>query len=409
MILNRTFLAFLVLFNINFVNAQVIFKNSQVMTNAFPLLTAMQTHSEIHQLISNSEKLKEIAEIQTQKIFEVRKGCEPLPRCIVDAVLLDENAITQIHKELRGIKNPKRILELATNTELTQGALNLYRSLPEEDQMGQAWVDSAKALNKTIRTYALSEKPLYPDIDASVWEPNSRLSTALLLDLISQPEFSKDNLFFSTSYKFVEYLLYLQDRENAGSYANLDINENLNAFKHLREIDWSSFPYASILVLGDGPTEYGMKVGFFGKLRLAEAVRLFKEGKAPVIIVSGGNVHPARTPFNEAVEMKNELVKRYGINEKSILIEPFARHTTTNFRNAARLMNRYNFPPEKTSLVTSSKFHIDYCLSEIFSKRQMDELGYLAIGWGKRISNTALEFVPSNLSLHKNSIDPLDP
>jgi hypothetical protein len=152
-----------------------------------------------------------------------------------------------------------------------------------------------------------------------------------------------------------------------------------------------------------------MRLGQFGKLRVMQAARMFKDKKAPFIVVSGGNVHPARTVMNEAVEMKRELMERYGISEKNIVIEPFARHTTTNFRNAVRLMNRYNFPLTKKALVTSSKTHIDYCLSEVFKTRLMNELGYLPIQWGQRNGLTELEFLPDLMSLHVDALDPLDP
>ena len=42
-------------------------------------------------------------------------------------------------------------------------------------------------------------------------------------------------------------------------------------------------------------------------------------------------------PANEAVLMRTELL-RLGVPEERILVEPCARHTTTNLRNAGRLM-----------------------------------------------------------------------
>ena len=37
---------------------------------------------------------------------------------------------------------------------------------------------------------------------------------------------------------------------------------------------------------------------------------MIREGKAPLIVVSGGYVHPVQKQFNEALEMKNDLISR---------------------------------------------------------------------------------------------------
>jgi len=64
------------------------------------------------------------------------------------------------------------------------------------------------------------------------------------------------------------------------------------------------------------------------------AARDLAAGVAGLIIPSGGAVHG---PANEAVLMRKELLE-LGVPEDRILIEPCARHTTTNLRNAGRLM-----------------------------------------------------------------------
>ena len=66
----------------------------------------------------------------------------------------------------------------------------------------------------------------------------------------------------------------------------------------------------------------------------AEAARDLERGLADCVIVSGGAVHG---PANEAVLMRAALLD-LGVSEDRILVEPCARHTTTNLRNAARLM-----------------------------------------------------------------------
>ncbi|HKC63227.1 MAG TPA: hypothetical protein VKB86_06290, partial [Pyrinomonadaceae bacterium] len=95
--------------------------------------------------------------------------------------------------------------------------------------------------------------------------------------------------------------------------------------------------------------------------------------------------------------------------ETSILIDPHARHTTTNFRNAARLAFRYGIPGNLNALVTSSEDHITSCLREEFRTRCINELGYFPIEFIKRISPVEAEFKPSVASLFFDANDPLDP
>lgn len=70
----------------------------------------------------------------------------------------------------------------------------------------------------------------------------------------------------------------------------------------------------------------------------ARAASDLARGLAGTIIVTGGAVHG---PANEAVLMRDALLAR-GVPEDRILVEPCARHTTTNLRNAARIMAAYD-------------------------------------------------------------------
>ena len=143
--------------------------------------------------------------------------------------------------------------------------------------------------------------------------------------------------------------------------------------------------------------------------RSDEAVKLFQEKKAPLIIFSGGYVHPAHTPYCEAIEMKKYVMQKYGIPEENILVEPQARHTTTNVRNAARIMFRDQMPTEKKGLITSSQSHIDYVIGDTFTKMFMDEIGFVPMRIFQRISPVAVEFIPLKDSLFVNSMETLDP
>jgi hypothetical protein len=81
---------------------------------------------------------------------------------------------------------------------------------------------------------------------------------------------------------------------------------------------------------------FGWRSGLHPKAvaRLEQARRDLEAGLAATAIVSGGAVHSAD---NEALLMREWLLAR-GIDRHRILVEPCARHTTTNLRNAGRMI-----------------------------------------------------------------------
>lgn len=145
------------------------------------------------------------------------------------------------------------------------------------------------------------------------------------------------------------------------------------------------------------------------KERCAMGAVLFREKKAPFIIVSGGYVHPFRTKYCEAQEMKIYLTDSLHIPEDAIMMEPHARHTTTNVRNANRIIYNQHIPASMPVLGVTSKSHIDYIVAKRFKSGCMKEMGYLPFEELKRISETEVEFYPSMLSLQINAVTPLDP
>jgi hypothetical protein len=51
--------------------------------------------------------------------------------------------------------------------------------------------------------------------------------------------------------------------------------------------------------------------------------------------------------------MKHDLIVRFGVPEEAIIVDPHARHTTTNMRNPARLMYRYGIPLDRKARVST--------------------------------------------------------
>ncbi|KAF5308674.1 hypothetical protein FQR65_LT18018 [Abscondita terminalis] len=144
-------------------------------------------------------------------------------------------------------------------------------------------------------------------------------------------------------------LLEINERWDAAQLEPLTKTENKEAFERIKKTDFSKYPYASLLILGAGPQIYGQKISPLGMLRSRQALRAYQKGLVPFIIVSGGRVHPFKTQYIEAVEMKRYMIDVLGIPSSAIIIDPFARHTTTNVRNAGRMIMDYGFPKDKWS------------------------------------------------------------
>lgn len=140
------------------------------------------------------------------------------------------------------------------------------------------------------------------------------------------------------------------------------------------------------------------------RLRVASAD--FRAGLAPLLLVSGGNVHPDGTPFNEALEMKRFLVAS-GVPASRVLVEPCARHSHTNLRNAGRLMLSLGL---SRALVVSSWDQSSYFgrpRISSFDARCLADLGYL-VGALSRIDDRRTLFLPSGRNFERGP-DPRDP
>jgi len=109
-------------------------------------------------------------------------------------------------------------------------------------------------------------------------------------------------------------------------------------------------------------------------IRLQIAVADYVSGKAPFIMVSGGNVWPEGTQCYEAIMMKNMLLSM-GVPEDKIIVDNKARHSTTNLRNAGRYMLSHGM---KKALITTSfaqDFYFSHPLISSFTFRSIAQMG----------------------------------
>ncbi len=281
----------------------------------------------------------------------------------------------------------------------------------KEPVLVSTWEGAAAGMNRIFDVYGLGAVPRYPAIDAvsfDVKSPNYARMLEVIRGVMSE-EPDGHPQFFHAPLRFALELLRANWRDEAGRFEPMELGENRAAFERAKTVEWSRYKYSAIVVPGSGTDRPGQAMSPWGKARVTLAARRYKAGLAPFLIVSGGNVHPAQTPYCEAIEMKKALMAEYGIPAEAILIEPHARHTTTNLRNAARLLWRYGFPWEKTALITTDQGQSAYIEAPAFGQRCRAEIGHLPYEGLKRISQFDLEFRPRLDALQTDPLEPLDP
>lgn len=353
----------------------------------FPVLSVIERTPEVARLVESDPTLTKLKK----------------PRLSEEEISAAADALRRLY----GVSQPVR--------EMTDGALRhghayiRYETKSGGEFLAAAWTDAAHGINNIIDVYGEGKAPRYPAIDAVSYDVKSEAYAHLLQTVTESLAEESAPLFFQPSLRYALHLLDLNHRDEAGRFEPMESGENAAAIRHLASIKWSSYPYSVIIVPGSGPDRLSWALSPWSKLRLELAVRRFRQGKAPLILVSGGYVHPNQTPYCEAMEMKKSLIADFGVPPEAIIVDPHARHTTTNLRNAARLMQRYRIPFDRTGLITTDSYHSSYIGGDEFAKRNLEELGYQPVKIGKRVSQFDLEFVPVLDSMQVDPMQPLDP
>ncbi|WP_339921338.1 YdcF family protein [uncultured Flavobacterium sp.] len=387
--------------------------SSVVQDKNFYLLTAIQNDKAVRQLLENNSVLKSIFNKQQQEIGSKLNSCKDSLSCLISGYQFKEIELKSIENELQLLmKSKKELQDFVKNNLRPSGKHENFKSYTDTELLLKAWQVCAQGMNRIMKVYGIGEAPQYAAIDSVSYDVKSKFykgSVFMWSDLLHNKKPKVNTLFFQESLDFSLSLLYMNHRDEVTRYEPLEEKENKKAIDHIKQINFNAFDYASILILGNGPENYQDRLSSIGKLNIQLGVLEYEAKKAPLIIVSGGHAHPFRAPYCEAIEMKKELMDVYHIPEENILIDPFARHTTTNLRNASRLMITYQVPIDKKSIVVTNVSHSDYVGSPNFNARCREELGYLPVIILKRLNSTAIEFMPKIESLHQNPIDPLDP
>ena len=402
--MNRFYVSIFFLLALPFaINAQ-----SYVQLKNYPFLTLLQNDKQAAKLIEKDTMLSRIR--ITQLANATDKLATQAPVAIVTSALkFSPSEIAAVKAAFSRLFPNGSAIELQLRNKLVAtGKYSLYEQKAGEALLATAWVLEAESINHTIAVYAEGLKPNYPAIDSIRFNVRKPADQQILLKQAKETiaDNSKQKLFFELSMNAALDYLDLNKRNDAGDYEPMAQKENKAAVKQIAKTDWKKYPYSYILVPGEGP-EDNASISPGGKLRCRLAAEQFQKGLAPFVMVSGGKVHPFGTPWCEAVEMKRFLIDSLHIPATAIIIEPHARHTTTNLRNAVRLMYFYKIPADKPAIALTDQMQSLYISN--LAPRCMKELGYVPYTLGKRLSSTMQEFMPVWTAMQVNGSEPLDP
>lgn len=339
-------------------------------------------------------------------------GCTPAPQCLADAWVWTDADIALVDERLRALARDTRLVKSLIAAHMRgSGRFARHGKLADADFLSAAWRDTAAGMNRVIAVYAKGMSPRYPKIDAIIFDiANPDFANVLQAQgVASAAKADRSDTLFDPPLRYAAGLLRMNERTEAAPFRPILGGENADAVSAVTATTWKDHPYPAMLVFGHGPEDAQSRTGVMGHIRLGIAAAMFKRGVAPFIVVSGGNVHPNRTPFNEAVEMKRLLIEQYGIPANRILMEPHARHTTTNLRNCARLLLAAGFPADRPSLIVSDHLTIKYIGSPLLAERSLEEMGVTPGKIAPGPDQFTVLFTPDPAAFHVEPLDPLDP
>ncbi|MES2277183.1 MAG: YdcF family protein [Bacteroidota bacterium] len=380
-----------------------------VQAKNYYLLTLLQQDKTVSaQLKSDAD----IAKLTQKKLADLSSSiidCKDAA-CFTNSVKFSDDEIKMVSDKLRQLYKPGSALAQLVNTKLIPSyTYSLYKNVSPTELLVKAWEQDAAGINYTISVYADGKKPNYPLIDSISFNTKNRRYQVLLYDtnaaLIGDVKNAK--LFFEPAMQAALLYLQMNERQDPASYEPMISTVNKAAADHIKTTNWGKYPYTVILIPGAGPDDPATALSAEGMLRCRLAAQEYRNGKAPYIMPSGGKVHPYKTKFCEAEEMKTYMVQVLHVPAAAIIMEPHARHTTTNMRNGVRLMYRYGIPTNKPGLVITDKSQTDGIIA--MAPRCEKELKYVPYKLGKHLSETEVEFYPVPEAMQINPYEPLDP
>ena len=385
--------------------------NNLVQDKDFYFLTLLEQLPKVHNLISSDQlfqqhllKIKSILQTAPDKFVDNCTSCNVAP------FLWTKEQNDAVGNEFISLfKKDKGALQILSKNMRASGYFVRYHSSNDLDLVKKAWEDASRNMNYIIKAYTTNKGMLYPYIDSSTFAVNGEQYRMLVKTTLMMLRHHSDsmNLFFQPALQLSLSLLFINYRNEAARFEPLD-STNAKAYLRIPHTDWKKYPYSLIMIPGEGP-ENDQSISPMGKYRCILGAEQYKKGMAPFIVVSGGFVHPFQTPYCEAFEMKQYLMENLGIPESAIIMEPHARHTTTNIRNTNRILYRNFIPADKQVLCTSTPGQISYILNKGFGDRCIEVMNYVPWRDMKQVDEFNLAYYPVEESLQMDASDPLDP
>lgn len=372
---------------------ELVSSGQPVKDKNFYLLTLFQVVSEIAEALADDTVIAVLSAQRDDDLRTAAATCGTDPNCYADALIWSTPDAEAMANELvRLFVTVKKDDLLVDEHMRPSGMFQFYADETDDEMLTLAWLDAVQWMNDVFYEYALS------------------LEAAALDDLINDlcDDHPQAFAFFEPLLEVGHAAMIELDRDEAGRYEPLIEGDNQAAYERIPTIDWDLYRFPLMLVPGQGPELDWIELSPIGRWRCDLAVERYLAGLAPLIVFSGGHVHPDQTPYSEAVEMKRYVMETYGIPEDAILIDPHARHTTTNLRNLARIILRYGIPSDRPALITTDFAQAMY-ITFMLDQRCREELGYLPYRVVKRLSATASCYLPNPPSLFADGNDPLDP
>lgn len=384
-------------------------QDSILKNKLFYFFTVLESDETIQRSISKSKLLKDISSAQSERAQRSLKSCKT-GKCYAKAIQWNDKEINLAGTEIiRILERNKKTGSVVAGLKRS-GHYSIHHELGDTAFIRQVWKNSAAGINRILETYLGGTPPKrYAAIDSISFNQSSPIFVAKA-DSMLQARIQKKGSyrsFFDFPLSVSLDVLKINGRDEAARYEPLTAGHNAAAFAKAKRTDWTTYRYSVLLVPGFGPEEAGVSIHEKGIQRCRMAAERFKQGVAPFIIVSGGHVYPFRTPFSEAVEMKRYLMEKLQIPEDAIIIEPHARHTTTNIRNASRIIYRFGIPDEKPGLVVTDAAQT--AMIATLDARCMRELEYVPYRNTKVLNHNEVEFYPSPKVFQINLHDVLDP
>ncbi len=311
--------------------------------------------------------------------------------CLGDALRWSEDEAGAVADALQALFiGPDADILLVKEHLRPSGVFHLYRPFDDGALVRAAWLDAVDVLNRIFA------------------EHDGLLPAEDLAEIAAAAVEDDPMPFYLPLLKMDMAILTALGRDEAGRYEPLADGENGPACQRIPLIEWDDYPYSLILTPGFGPLNGQDPISMLSLTNCAFAAERYYAGLAPLVMFSGGHVHPGGTPFCEALEMKHVLMEEHGVPEEAILIEPYARHTTTNLRNAARLILRYGIPPDRPVLIATDIFQ-NHTISYSLAERCLEELGYVPFRKVELLNDNDSCLLIDSLSLHRDGQDLLDP